>query len=78
MTTESTKRAKAQASAERLQEKYRIARAAYDSAYAAWLKPNFSNTAYHPGLYELKPLEAEMNKWRGQWGKALERLASAE
>ena len=77
MTTQSDKRAKAEQSAAHIQEKYRVAKAAYDSAYAAWLARTDYTSPHHPRLYELKPLEAEMNKWRGQWFKALERLSFA-
>jgi hypothetical protein len=79
MTTQSDKRAKAEQAAAHTQAKYLTARLAYAAAHSAWLaRTDYATAAYSLARYELKPLEAERNKWFGQWAKAMERLASAE
>ena len=75
MTTE-TKKTKAEASANRIHAKYNEAKAAYNLAHNNWLmRKDFASIDYCCAFRDLQPLKAEMNKWWGEYSKALDRIA---
>lgn len=75
ITTE-TKQATAQASVNRIHTKYNEAKAAYNLAHNNWLmRKDYGSTDYCCAFRDLEPLKAEMNKWYGQYSKALDRIA---